>query len=198
MRFSGLTLAAVPPDKIETSVRILGFTIIYFGSDGSNWLIKFGVLVTFSVLIYSLGILYLSEIGATNFSFDSYLPPLDYSESLVVYSSSKSPLTFFLVIWCYWIIMHWEVWFFCEFSIIQQVYKGFMSFNLVTFNIHFKKFCIELRFRCRKVFFWVFTINIKPTRWSCRLPLKVIQILSTDHKHWLFDIFKSLSSFSTF
>ena len=34
--FSGVTLATIPPEKIETSVCILAFSIISFGDDGSN------------------------------------------------------------------------------------------------------------------------------------------------------------------
>ena len=55
MRLYGVTLAPVIPDKTETSVRILVFTIISFGAVGSNLLIKFGALVIFCVLIDSLG-----------------------------------------------------------------------------------------------------------------------------------------------
>ena len=56
MRFSGVTLAAVTPYNREKSVHILVSTIIYFGADGSNRLIKFGVLFDFCVLMYYLGI----------------------------------------------------------------------------------------------------------------------------------------------
>ena len=70
MCVSGVTLSpVVTVEKTETSVRILGFTIIYFGAGGSDWLIKFGALVTFCVLIDSLGNIHFSKIGATIFSF---------------------------------------------------------------------------------------------------------------------------------
>ena len=58
MRLSGVTTDPDTLYKREKPVRILDSTNIYFGADGSNWLIKFGVLVTFYVLIDSLGILY--------------------------------------------------------------------------------------------------------------------------------------------
>ena len=55
MRFSGVTLAPITPNKTETSLRILVFTIIHFRAGGSDWLIKFGALITFCDLKYSLG-----------------------------------------------------------------------------------------------------------------------------------------------
>ena len=58
--FSGITLAPVPSYKIETLVHILSSTIISFGADGSDWPIKFCALVTFYVLIDSLGVLFLT------------------------------------------------------------------------------------------------------------------------------------------
>ena len=79
MRFYGVTLVSVPPDKIETSLRILLSTIINFGADGSDCLIKFGSLATFYVLIDSLSIMYLPEIGVTNFSFAYFSLSLDGS-----------------------------------------------------------------------------------------------------------------------
>ena len=77
MRFYGVKVAPVNLYKIETSVCILAPTIIYFGADSYNWPIKFGVLVTFCVLIDYLGIFNFIEIGATNFSFASFLLSLD-------------------------------------------------------------------------------------------------------------------------
>ena len=53
MRFSGVTLASVTPDKIDRSVQILS-RFIYFGVGDSNRIIRFGALVTFCVLIDSL------------------------------------------------------------------------------------------------------------------------------------------------
>ena len=58
MGFYEVTLAPVPPEKIETSGCIFSSTVITFGADGSDWLIKFGALVTFCVLIYYLGVIY--------------------------------------------------------------------------------------------------------------------------------------------
>ena len=49
-RPSEVTLTTVP-EKRETSVGILDSHNIYFGADGSNWLIKFDVLVTLHVFI---------------------------------------------------------------------------------------------------------------------------------------------------
>ena len=73
MCVSGVTLSpVVTVEKTETSVRILGFTIIYFGAGGSDLLIKFGALVTFCVLMDSLGNIHFSKIGATIFSFDFF------------------------------------------------------------------------------------------------------------------------------
>ena len=69
MCFSGVTLALVPPEKLETSARILSSPITYFGADGYDGLIKYDALVSLCVLIYYLGILSFPEIGATNFSF---------------------------------------------------------------------------------------------------------------------------------
>ena len=68
MSFPGVTLAIVSPvttDKTDISVQ----TIIYFGSSASGLVIKFGPLVTFCVLIYSLGNEVIPQIGATTFSF---------------------------------------------------------------------------------------------------------------------------------
>ena len=70
--FSGVTLAPVPPEKIETSVCIFLSTIITFGAYGSDRTIKLGALVTFCGLIDSLGIIYFPEIGATNLAFYSF------------------------------------------------------------------------------------------------------------------------------
>ena len=95
MIFSVVTISPIPPYKRETSVLILNSTIISFGADGSNLLIKFGLLVTFCFWIYYLGIFSFSEIGATNLSFDYSFLSLDESGSLVVSSSSKPYLTFF-------------------------------------------------------------------------------------------------------
>ena len=63
----------VTPDKTYTSVR----TIIYFDAGASDWVIKFGPLVTFFFLIYSLGNVILLQIGAKTFSFDSFFLSLD-------------------------------------------------------------------------------------------------------------------------
>ena len=70
-------------------------TIINFGAVGSDWIIKFGVLVNFFVLIDYLVIMSFPGIGASNFSFASFLLSLDDYESLVVSSLSKSPLAIF-------------------------------------------------------------------------------------------------------
>ena len=70
MRFYGVILAPIfPVEKTETLVCILGFTIIYFGADGSHRLIKCGALVNCCVLIDSLSNAFSPEIGDTNFSF---------------------------------------------------------------------------------------------------------------------------------
>ena len=82
------------PDKIDTPVSILDYKDISFDADGSNRVIKFDVLVTFCILIDSLVILSLSEIGATKFSFDSSILSLGDYESLIASSSSKSSLDF--------------------------------------------------------------------------------------------------------
>ena len=84
MRFTGGTLAPIPPDKMEISVRILSSIIITFGADGYDGLIKFGALVTLFLLIDYLGIMSFTEIGATNLSFASFFLSLYDSESLVV------------------------------------------------------------------------------------------------------------------
>ena len=54
MRFSGVTLSSVTSEKTDISVQKMS-TIIPFGAGGLDWLIKFGALVTFCVLIDYLG-----------------------------------------------------------------------------------------------------------------------------------------------
>ena len=71
----GGTLAPVQ-DKRETSVGILDSRNIYVSADGSNWLIKLHVLITFCVLIDYLVILHFSDIGATKLSFVSSISSL--------------------------------------------------------------------------------------------------------------------------
>ena len=76
MRFSGVTLdpvAPVTPDKTDRPV----WNIISVGAGAYDWLIKFGPLVTFCVLIDSLGNVIFPQIGATNFSFASIFLSLD-------------------------------------------------------------------------------------------------------------------------
>ena len=136
MLFSEVTLAPVPPEKKATSVHIFLFNIIFFGDDGSNWLIKLGVMVNFCVLIYYLGILYFSNIGGNNFSFAFYLLSLDDSESLVVSSSSKSSLTFFN----YYLVLlnHYalEGLVFCVFSIIPIIHR-LVPFSSSSLGVNF-------------------------------------------------------------
>ena len=96
IRLSGLTISLVT-DKRESSVGILDFNNIYVSAYGSNWLIKFDVLVTFCVLVDSLVILYCSGIGATKLSFFNSILLLGDSKLLVAYSSSKSFLDFLLI-----------------------------------------------------------------------------------------------------
>ena len=90
--FLGISLSKVTlapdPDKRETSVVILDSENISVSADGLNWLIKFDVLVTFFVLIDSLGIFSFTEIGATKLFFSSYLKSIIDSEFLVYFSSS--------------------------------------------------------------------------------------------------------------
>ena len=53
--------------------------MINFGANVSDWLIKFGALVTFCVLIDYFDIMYSPEIGATTFSFPYFLFLMDDS-----------------------------------------------------------------------------------------------------------------------
>ena len=79
MYFSGVTLALVSPvnpELTDRTVQSLSTTINY-GAGDSDWVIKFGPLVTFCVLIDSLGNMILPQIGATTFSFDFYPLSLD-------------------------------------------------------------------------------------------------------------------------
>ena len=69
--FSGVILYPVTPDKTYRSVRILS-TIISFGAGGSDWLIKVGALVTFYVLIYSLGDVFFQKL-VTQIRTDLYV-----------------------------------------------------------------------------------------------------------------------------
>ena len=93
MRFSGVKLAPVTPDKTDRSVRILS-TVISFGACGYDLLIKKIALVTFFVLIYSLVNVFLQVIGPTNFSSASFFLSLvdagslgDSSSSLAIFFS---------------------------------------------------------------------------------------------------------------
>ena len=54
MCFSGVTLDPVAPVNPEKTYRPV-WNIISFGAGAYDWLIKFGPLVTFCVLIDSLG-----------------------------------------------------------------------------------------------------------------------------------------------
>ena len=152
MLFSEVTLAPIPPEKRATSVHIFVFTIIFFGDDGSNWLIKLGVMVTSCVLICYLGILYFSNIGGTSFSFATYLLSLDDSESLVISSLSKSSLTCFY----YYLVLlnHYalEGLFFCVFSIIPIIQQISSFFNLLTW-------CNFITWWC--FFFWKWANNMR-------------------------------------
>ena len=71
MRFSGVTLAIVSPVNPELTDRLVQSlsTIISFGASAYDLVIKFGPLVTFFVLIYSLGNDILLNFGTTTFSF---------------------------------------------------------------------------------------------------------------------------------
>ena len=75
MGFSGVTLALVYPVNTELtdrSVQSFSTTITSgagAGAGASDRVIKFGPLVTFCVLIYSLGNVISPQIGATNFFF---------------------------------------------------------------------------------------------------------------------------------
>ena len=88
MRFPWVTLAPVPIDKRQTLFRIFLSTIIYFDAGGSDWLIKFGALVTFCFLIDSLHNTIFMVTGDKNFFFDFYSLSLDDYESLGAFSSS--------------------------------------------------------------------------------------------------------------
>ena len=86
-RFSGVTLALVSPvntELIDRSVWSLYTTIIY-GYGASNWVIKFGPLVTFCFLINYLGNAILPQIGATTSSFAFY--PLSLDDALFLTGS---------------------------------------------------------------------------------------------------------------
>ena len=98
MRFSGVALAPITSDKKEISVQNLLSTIISFGDNGYDLLIKFGAFVTFCVLIDYLGIMIFSEIGAKNFSFASFFLSLDDSEPLGSSSSSLTIFSLYLVL----------------------------------------------------------------------------------------------------
>ena len=101
MHFSVDTLAPVNTDKILTSAQILSSTIITFGADGYDWLVKFGALGTFYVLIDSLGNMSFPEIGATNFSFASFFYHLMiFNPGLFLhYKNNPSPMfSFYLVL----------------------------------------------------------------------------------------------------
>ena len=71
MRFSGNTLALVSPVNTQlTDIPVQSFsTIINSVHGASDWVIKFGPLVTFCVLIDSLGNVILPQMGATTFAF---------------------------------------------------------------------------------------------------------------------------------
>ena len=79
----------------------------------------------------------LPEIGATNLSFVSFFLSFDDYESLVVSSSSESSpaiFNFYLVLLKHYALVGL---FFCDFIILQRYYKGFIGFNIFTFNIKF-------------------------------------------------------------
>ena len=89
MHFSGVTLVFVSPinpELTDISVQSL-FTTITSGAGASDLAIKFGPLVTFFILIYSLSNLILQQIGATTFSFDFFLSldgALYFTRSLIL------------------------------------------------------------------------------------------------------------------
>ena len=95
MRFPGATLALISPVNTELTDRSVQ-TTIYFSAGASDCVIKFGPLVTFCVLVYSLGNAMSPQIGATTFSFAYFLLSLDDSKCLGPSSSSLaiSPLYF--------------------------------------------------------------------------------------------------------
>ena len=75
MRFSGVILALVSPFNLElTYISVQGLsTTITSGAGAYDLLINFGPLVTFCVLIDSLGDVVLPQIGATTLSFDFFI-----------------------------------------------------------------------------------------------------------------------------
>ena len=71
MCFSGENIdlvSPVNPELTDRTVQSLSTTINY-GAGDSDWVIKFGPLVTKCVLIDYLGNVILPQIGATTFSF---------------------------------------------------------------------------------------------------------------------------------
>ena len=109
IRFYGVTPAPVNTDKREAPVRIFSSTIITFGAGGYYWLIKFGALVIFWVLIDSLGIMSFPEIGSNNFSFDFFLITWWFWILICFFNIKTTPRYFPPLIWCYRIITHWKV-----------------------------------------------------------------------------------------
>ena len=82
MRFYGVTIVPVSPvntESTDASVRSLSTTITS-GVCDSYWVINFGALFTFCVLIDYLGNLILPQIGATTLSFDFF--PLSLDDAL--------------------------------------------------------------------------------------------------------------------
>ena len=89
--FPDVTISHIfPVDKTELSVCILVFTVISFGNGGSDWLIKFGSLVTFCLLIDSLGNVFFQKLVRQISPFLYFSLSLDDSKSLGASSSSLS------------------------------------------------------------------------------------------------------------
>ena len=79
MRFNSVTLALVSPvnpELIDISVQSFSITVTS-GADTSDLLIKFGTLVTFCILIGSIGNAISLQTGATTFYFAYFFLSLD-------------------------------------------------------------------------------------------------------------------------
>ena len=92
---SGVTLTPIT-DKRETSVGILDYNNICFGSDGSNWLTRVQLLVTLCVLVDYLVVLSISALGDTYSSFAINISSLGDTESISDSLSFKSFLDCYL------------------------------------------------------------------------------------------------------
>ena len=135
----GVTLAPVTPYKTDISVRIFS-TIIYFGAGASDWKIKSGALVTFCVLIYSVGNSFSPEIGATNFSFASFPLSIDDSESLGYSSSQLAIISLFGVTGSFHI---------GQFDLLVSNGTTHVLYGSISWpSISLSSFLIEVRFKC--------------------------------------------------